>query len=159
MVGCDLRCNPAASLQGQRLLLRDASGVTGLGWEWPCLAASFAHGQVALLDTAAAMGQQQPPLLKKAGPGMSRGDAMKRPWVRWVGAGVGAGAEAASCVALGEQWLAAGFDSTVATWDFRRALEAEREAAALRQRKQARRAARGEWGGGRRGKGAHAAQG
>ena len=121
------------------MLLQDPSGVTGLSWEHPVLAASFARGQVALLDAEAAMaqhGQQQLP----AGGGSSAP-------VRWLAGGGGGGADAASCVALGEQWLAAGLDTAVATWDFRHALEAEQQAAALRARKAQKRAARSKGGG------------
>ncbi len=133
MVGVDLRC-PAQL--AQRVLLQDPSGVTGLGWEYPCLAASFQRGQVALLDAEAAMGQAPAPSC----------------WVRWRSLGDG---EPASCVALADSWAAVGVDSgIVATWDFSQALEMERAAAGLRQRKQQRRqaaaAARAEGAEGRR---------
>ena len=136
VIGADLRC-PAQ--QGQRVLLHDPSGVSGLSWEYPYLAAAFQRGQVALLNAEAAIGYRW----QGAGKGQgSKGQAGKppKPWARWL-AGA-AGGEPASCVALGEMWAAVGFDSgTVATWDFTRALEVQHAATALRQRKQQRRTA------------------
>ncbi|GAB4813626.1 hypothetical protein N2152v2_000672 [Parachlorella kessleri] len=136
VVGADLRC-PAQ--QGQHVLLRDPSGVSGLSWEYPCLAASFQRGQVALLDAEVAMAYRWQGIGGKGSQGA--GGKPPKPWVRWLAGS--AGGEPASCVALGEMWAAAGFDSgTVATWDFNRALEEQRAATTLRQRKQQRRIAK-----------------
>lgn len=176
VVGADLRCSSssvgggAAPQQAQRVLLQDPTPVSGLSWEHPVLGISFQRGPLALLDAEAAMGQG----LSASSGGSSaagastaaaRGGARRRsggsssssdaapaaPWLRWLSA-VGGGEPAASCLALADQWLAAGYESgIVATWDFRRALEAERAAAALRQRKQQRRAAAREAGGKRGG--------
>lgn len=166
-MGCDLRCDPSRQ-QGQRVLLQGSSGLTGMSWEHPCLGASFQRGQVVLLNAEAAMGQQLAPLGSSgqrlrggsssgsgscevgqegssgggSGGGLGGGPAARSgvPWVRWLSAG--GGRDAASCVAVGDQRVAVGLDSgMVVQWDFSRALEAQRAAAALRQRKQQRRLA------------------
>lgn len=167
MVGVDLRCGAGglvAQQAQQRVLLQDSAGVTGLAWEYPCLGVSLARGQLAVFNAEAAMAQHAQRLGGTAGPAhRSRGAGARgqgagaggwrgkgcEPWVKWLSLPGSSGSQAgASCLAMGEQWLAAGCESgSVATWDFSGALEADRAAAALRRRRQERK--RGAQGQGR----------